>query len=72
MAANAAGSAPLADYLTKAQPSEFFAEADRFGSPLGDPPIAPVYAGSTLKGYVYLNTDFTNATGYSGKPIQML
>lgn len=71
-AANAAGPVPLADYLAKAQPSEFFAEADRFGSPQGDPPLVPVYAGRTLKGYVYLNTDFTNATGYSGKPIHML
>ncbi|WP_298727353.1 NosR/NirI family protein [uncultured Ferrovibrio sp.] len=25
-----------------------------------------------MQGYVYLNADFTNATGYSGKPIHML
>jgi NosR/NirI family nitrous oxide reductase transcriptional regulator len=68
--AGAAGSLP--DFLSRAQPSEFFAGADRFGPAEGDPPIVPVYAGSTLRGYVYLNTDFTNATGYSGKPIRVL
>ncbi|WP_036270321.1 NosR/NirI family protein [Methylobacterium sp. WSM2598] len=72
LAAMAAGTSPLTDYLAKVQPGEFFAGADRFGSPQGDPPIVPVYTGSTLKGYVYLNTDFSSATGYSGKPIHVL
>ena len=38
----------------------------------GDPPIAPVYRGDQLQGFVYLNSDFTNAVGYSGKPINLL
>nr|WP_246180204.1 NosR/NirI family protein [Microvirga thermotolerans] len=58
--------------MGKAQPGEFFAGADRFGPAAGDPPLAPVYQGDRLLGYVYLNTDVTNATGYSGKPIQLL
>ena len=32
----------------------------------------PAYQGDQLLGYVYLNSDFTNAIGYSGKPIHML
>ncbi|PSC06018.1 4Fe-4S binding protein [Alsobacter soli] len=71
-AAAGASSGKLQEYLAKAQPSEFFGGADRFGPPQGDPPVTPVFAGDVLKGFVYLNTDFTNATGYSGKPINLL
>src|SRR6516162_6946465 len=62
----------LATYLPKVAPADFFAEADRFGAPQGDPPIVPVYRGDQLQGFVYLNSDFANAVGYSGKPIQIL
>ncbi len=60
------------EYLPKAQPTEFFPDADRFGPPQGDPPLVPTYQGDRLLGYVYLNSDFTGATGYSGKPINLL
>ncbi|WP_409564958.1 4Fe-4S binding protein [Microvirga sp.] len=60
------------EFLPKAQPSEFFPGADRFGTPQGDPPIIPVHQGDRLVGFVYLNSDVTSATGYSGKPINML
>ena len=69
-AAHAAGD--LANYLPKASPASFFPEADRFGPVQGDPPIAPVYKGDQLQGFVYLNSDFANAVGYSGKPIHIL
>ncbi len=62
----------LAEYLPKAQPSDLFPGADRFGEPAGEPPIAPVWRGEVLAGYAYLNSDFTSATGYSGKPIHIL
>ena len=62
----------LADFLPKAQPQEFFPEADRLGAPQGDPPIAPAFAGERLLGFVYLSSDFANAIGYSGKPIHVL
>jgi NosR/NirI family nitrous oxide reductase transcriptional regulator len=62
----------LAEFAARATPQEFFAEATRFGDPQGDPPILPVYAGDRLLGYVYLNTDFTAAVGYSGKPVSLL
>jgi len=60
------------EFLGKARPSELFSGADRFGAPQGDPPLVPVYGGDRLLGHVYLNSDFTNAVGYSGKPIHML
>lgn len=62
----------LASYLPKVAPSDFFSDADRFGPPQGDPPVVPVYRGDRLQGFVYLNSDFANAIGYSGKPIQLL
>ncbi|WP_298871375.1 NosR/NirI family protein [uncultured Bradyrhizobium sp.] len=69
-AAHAAGD--LTSYLPKIAPADFFPDADRFGPPQGDPPIVPVYRGDQLQGFVYLNSQFANATGYSGKPIQLL
>ncbi|MGX5736500.1 4Fe-4S binding protein [Bosea thiooxidans] len=60
------------EFLPKVRPGDFFAEADRFGPIQGDPPLVPAYRGSELLGFVYLNSDFANATGYSGKPIHML
>ena len=62
----------LSDYLGKAEPAELVAGANRFGPPQGDPAIAPAYKDDQLLGFVYLNSDFANATGYSGKPIQLL
>lgn len=61
----------LPDYLSKVQPSELFAGADRFGAPQGSPPLAPVFKADQLVGYAYLNSDFTNSVGYSGKPIHI-
>ncbi|WP_442931895.1 4Fe-4S binding protein [Microvirga sp. CF3016] len=60
------------EFLPKAQPAEFFPGADRFGPVQGDPPLVPAYQGDRLLGYVYLNSDFTGAVGYSGKPINLL
>jgi len=68
--ASAAGR--LGDYLSKAEPSELVPGANRFGPLQGDPSIAAVYKDDQLLGYAYLNSDFANATGYSGKPIQLL
>ena len=62
----------LQEFLPKVQPAELFRDADRFGAPQGDPPLIPAYKGDLLVGYAYLNSDFTNAVGYSGKPIHVL
>ena len=71
-AAPALAAGRLQDYLGKAAPSEFFPGSDRFGALQGDPPIAPVYRGDQLQGFVYLNSDFAKSVGYSGKPISLL
>ncbi|WP_432443659.1 4Fe-4S binding protein [Rhizobium grahamii] len=70
-AAPAMSAGQLPSYLEKIQPSDLFQGADRFGNPEGEPPIAPVYRGPDVLGYAYLNSDFTNSTGYSGKPIHI-
>ena len=62
----------LSDYLGKAAPAELVAGADRFGPLQGDPAIAPAFKDDRLLGFIYLNSDFANAIGYSGKPIQLL
>lgn len=68
----AAAASRLAEFLPKAAPSELVPGANRLGPSQGDPPMAPAYRDNDLLGYVYLNADFTNAVGYSGKPIHML
>jgi len=62
----------LPAYLSKASPSELFKDADRFGPLQGDPAIAPAFKGDVQVGFAYLNSDFANAVGYSGKPIHLL
>ena len=62
----------LSTYLPKITPADFFPGSDHFGPPQGDPPIAPVYRGDQLQGFVFLNSDFANSVGYSGKPIHIL
>jgi NosR/NirI family nitrous oxide reductase transcriptional regulator len=68
---SAAAGSQLPSFIAKVQPTELFKGADRFGAVVGEPPIAPVYRGEQLLGYAYLNSDFTNSIGYSGKPIHI-
>ncbi|KZE28924.1 regulatory protein NosR [Chelatococcus daeguensis] len=67
-----AAAGELDRYLGKVAPQDIFPQAERFGPPQGEPPIAPVMRGEERLGFVYLNSDFANAVGYSGKPIKML
>lgn len=69
---DALSAAGLNTFLSKFTPADFFPGADRFGPPQGDPSIIPAYRGEQLQGFVYLNSDFANAVGYSGKPIHVL
>jgi NosR/NirI family nitrous oxide reductase transcriptional regulator len=62
----------LNDYIGKAEPADLVPGANRFGPLQGDPAIAPAYKDNQPLGFVYLNSDFANAIGYSGKPIQLL
>ncbi|WP_424363806.1 4Fe-4S binding protein [Methylocystis parvus] len=67
-----AGATTLRDYLGRADLSTLVPGAERLGPPAGEPPIAPALSGDKTVGYVYLNTDFAESTGYSGKPIRLL
>ena len=71
-AGQALAASRLQEILPKAQPADVFPGADRLGTPQGDPPLVPAYGGDRLLGHVYLNSDLTNAVGYSGKPIHIL
>src|SRR6185503_10385906 len=62
----------LNDYLGKAEPADLVPVANRFGPLQGDPAIAPMFKDDRLLGFVFLNSEFANSTGYSGKPIQIL
>ena len=60
------------EYLAKAKPAELVPGADRFGAREGKPTLVTAFAGSRAIGYVWLNSDWVDATGYSGKPINIL
>lgn len=62
----------LGDFLSDIAPQEIFPGAERYGPVEGTPPAAPVLKGSEVIGYVWLNADVVNATGYSGKPIYVV
>jgi NosR/NirI family nitrous oxide reductase transcriptional regulator len=62
----------LAEFLAGLSLQELFPGAESLGAVEGTPPVAPVTKGGKLAGYVFLNSDVVNATGYSGKPIQVL
>jgi len=62
----------LPRFLEEATPGEAFPGADRLGDALGDPPVAEAFKGDESIGYVFLNSDFVDSTGYAGKPIHQL
>jgi NosR/NirI family transcriptional regulator, nitrous oxide reductase regulator len=62
----------LPRFIAAMAPHEAFPGADLLGDVLGDPPLVQALSGGELIGYVYLNSDFVNSTGYSGKPIHQL
>ena len=63
----------LDGFLAKEQPATFHPAAKSFGKPQGSPPMVPLLgADGKALGQVFLNADWVNATGYSGKPIEVL
>jgi NosR/NirI family nitrous oxide reductase transcriptional regulator len=64
--------AVLAGFLAKVAPGDVVPGADRFGPVREKPTVAPAYRGDTLVGHVYLNSQYVDANGYSGKPIHIL
>lgn len=61
----------LAQLLPEIPLAQVFPGADRLGAVEGTPPAAAAYRGDTQLGYVFLNSDAVDATGYSGKPIHV-
>ncbi len=53
-------------------PGDLVSGTDRFAAPVGNPPAAAVLAGERTVGYAFVNSDWVNSTGYSGKPIEIL
>ena len=68
----AAQNSVLPKFIPDLVASEVFPGADRFGDIQGDPAVAPAFKGDEQIGYVYINSDYVNSTGYSGKPIHLL
>ncbi len=62
----------LQHFLSGTQPGELIQGADAYGEAQGGPPLVPLLSGGRTVGYAYLNTDFSSAVGYSGKPIRIL
>jgi NosR/NirI family nitrous oxide reductase transcriptional regulator len=62
----------LGKFLAEVKPAELVPGSDHLGPPEGRPALATAYAGSRAMGSVWLNSDWTDATGYSGKPINIL
>ncbi|HTH17098.1 MAG TPA: 4Fe-4S binding protein, partial [Magnetospirillum sp.] len=63
--------AGLADFLDQIPLDQVFPGAERLGPPEGSPAAAPALKGDQVLGWVFLNSDWVNAAGYSGKPIQV-
>ena len=70
--AAAAPEVTVDSFLDKVAASDLVPGADRFGPTRSSPPVAPALQGEKVVGYVYLNSQFVNANGYSSKPIHIL
>ncbi len=62
----------LARFLEEVPADELVPGGERYGEIVGPPPAAPVLAGERRIGYVFLNSDIVDSSGYSGKPISVL
>jgi NosR/NirI family transcriptional regulator, nitrous oxide reductase regulator len=62
----------LDEVVAKNPANKLFPNAVRFEKDIDRPNVANVYNDSNQIGLIYLNSDFVNSTGYSGKPIHVL
>ncbi len=62
----------LPRFLDAIDVSKIFPGADKIGSATGKPVVAPAFKQGEQLGFVFLTSDYTNTTGYSGKPIHQL
>lgn len=62
----------LEAFLPDLDPDALVPGANRFGEIMHEPAIvAPAYRGDELMGYVFINSQYVNADGYSSKPIHI-
>ena len=54
-----------ADWLSFELVQELFADADAVEPMEPDPPVAPIFAGGVLQGYVFVTRDITESLGFS-------
>lgn len=64
--------ADLSEALKKIPASAILTGGERYGPIRADQKIAPILQSEKTVGYAFLNTDFSGAIGYSGKPIVVL
>lgn len=62
----------LGDFLSNTKPNELISNADAYGEAIEGPPLVTLLSRGKMVGYAYLNTDYSSAVGYSGKPIHIL
>lgn len=62
----------LEEFIEVVPATEFFPEASGYGAVQQNPHLAPIVKGGERLGYAFLNTDYVNAGGYSGKPVKLL
>ena len=68
----AAAGSRLAEFAAQVPAADLVPGADHYGPVEGSPSVMKVFAGQQLAGYVFVNADWVNSTGYSGEPIQIL
>ncbi len=71
-AALAQDASRIGEFLRNLSAADLVPGADGFGAARGDPPLVPVLKGGETVGYAFLNSDFVDSTGYSGKPIRVV
>jgi len=72
LAPSAAAESRLAEFLAQVKAADLVPGSERFAAPQGNPPVAAAMAGERTVGYAFVNADWVNSTGYSGKPIEIL
>ncbi|RTM05404.1 MAG: FMN-binding protein, partial [Hyphomicrobiales bacterium] len=68
----ASAASRLGEFLGAVKAADIDRAADSFGEVEGNPPAARLLKGGQLVGYAFLTNDVVDATGYSGKPINIV
>ena len=68
----ASAASRLGEFLGALKAGDVDPAADSFGQVEDNPPAAKLLKGGQLVGYAFLTNDVVDATGYSGKPINIV